>query len=334
MAYVTGIDETHLSGRSALFSARAGLCLTALTVTSIAIAWIWDSREMAAPGPASPTETSSPSFEDRFRLGAMPSLLSKDFSVASTLRLLPPEIELKLQQAKSQLAEDLRTKDWQSAFFSKPAASSAAAIPLPRPRPAESSYAWASSAPPPAVAPPTNERSFLQKLSDLIPAKVTLASLEPDGGVSQDGLDLGALGYDSVTAVYDISARAVYLPSGVKLEAHSGLGALMDDPQHVNARNVGATPPNTYDLKPRERLFHGVQALRMLPQDGSGTLGRDGLLAHSYMLGPNGDSNGCVSIKAYDRFLRAYQNGEIKRLVVVVSLKDAGSTPRKSLSQL
>jgi hypothetical protein len=35
------------------------------------------------------------------------------------------------------------------------------------------------------------------------------------------------------------------------------------------------------------------------------------------MLGPNGDSNGCVSFKTYDVFLRAFQNGEVKRLAVV-----------------
>ena len=38
------------------------------------------------------------------------------------------------------------------------------------------------------------------------------------------------------------------------------------------------------------------------------------------MLGPHGDSNGCVSIKDYDAFLQAYLNGEIKRLVVVARL--------------
>ena len=45
--------------------------------------------------------------------------------------------------------------------------------------------------------------------------------------------------------------------------------------------------------------------------------GRTGFLAHSYMLGPNGDSNGCVSFKDYDAFLAAYSSGEIKRLAVV-----------------
>jgi hypothetical protein len=38
------------------------------------------------------------------------------------------------------------------------------------------------------------------------------------------------------------------------------------------------------------------------------------------MLGPNGDSNGCVSFKNYDAFLQAYLNHEIRRLVVVARL--------------
>jgi hypothetical protein len=38
------------------------------------------------------------------------------------------------------------------------------------------------------------------------------------------------------------------------------------------------------------------------------------------MLGPNGDSNGCVSFRDYNAFLQAYRNGEIKRLAVVARL--------------
>ena len=38
------------------------------------------------------------------------------------------------------------------------------------------------------------------------------------------------------------------------------------------------------------------------------------------MLGPNGDSNGCVSFKDYEAFLQAYQNGQVKRLAVVASM--------------
>ncbi|HBK08379.1 MAG TPA: hypothetical protein DDZ81_21435, partial [Acetobacteraceae bacterium] len=55
-----------------------------------------------------------------------------------------------------------------------------------------------------------------------------------------------------------------------------------------------------------------------------------GLLAHSYMLGPNGDSNGCVSIKDYEKFLKAFVNGEIRRLVVVPRLRDEKLASRQS----
>jgi hypothetical protein len=128
--------------------------------------------------------------------------------------------------------------------------------------------------------------------------------------------------YDRQTAVYDITARAVYLPDGTKLEAHSGLGAKLDDPRYVHVRMHGATPPHVYDLEPREALFHGVPALRLKPVGGEEAIfGRTGLLAHTYMLGPNGDSNGCVSFKDYYAFLNAYRNGGIKRLAVVAKVE-------------
>ncbi len=85
-------------------------------------------------------------------------------------------------------------------------------------------------------------------------------------------------------------------------------------------RDRGATPPHVYDLTLREDLFHGVQALRLNPVGGPDSIfGRAGLLAHTYMLGPNGDSNGCVSFKNYDAFLPAFQHGLVKRLIVVSS---------------
>jgi Tlde1 domain len=123
--------------------------------------------------------------------------------------------------------------------------------------------------------------------------------------------------YDQTTAVYDISAHTVYLPDGMRLEAHSGLGDRIDDPRFVDERDRGATPPGVYQLTLRESLFHGVQALRLNPVGTGFTFNRVGLLAHPYMLGPNGDSNGCVSFKTYDVFLRAFQSGEVKRLAVV-----------------
>jgi len=127
--------------------------------------------------------------------------------------------------------------------------------------------------------------------------------------------------YDRSTAVYDISAHTVYLPDGSKLEAHSGLGEKYDDPRSAHIRMRGVTPPHLYDLTPREALFHGVAALRLNPVGGEDAIyGRTGLLAHTYMLGTRGDSNGCVSFRDYNAFLNAYRNQGIKRLAVVARI--------------
>ena len=128
----------------------------------------------------------------------------------------------------------------------------------------------------------------------------------------------GSAPYERDTAVYDITAKMVYLPDGTKLEAHSGLGSNLDDPRSSRVRMRGVTPPHIYNLKPREALFHGVPALRLTPIGGENAIyGRDGLLAHTFMLGPNGDSNGCVSFKDYYAFLDAYRNKGIRKLAVL-----------------
>lgn len=132
----------------------------------------------------------------------------------------------------------------------------------------------------------------------------------------------GSPPYDRQTAVYDISAKTVYLPDGTRLEAHSGLGSRLDDPRSSHLKMVGVTPPHIYELKPREALFHGVPALRLTPIGGEGKIfNRDGLLAHTFMLGPNGDSNGCVSFKDYYAFLEAYRNKGIRRLAVLARVQ-------------
>jgi hypothetical protein len=138
------------------------------------------------------------------------------------------------------------------------------------------------------------------------------------------GLSL-PLDADSHTAIYDIAARTVYLPNGHRLEAHSGLGSHLDDPRYVRTKGLGPTPPNVYNLALRERLFHGVRAIRLIPVDDGKMFGRDGILAHSYMLGPSGQSNGCVSFRNYAAFLNAYLRGEVDRLVVVEHLATAAS---------
>lgn len=149
-------------------------------------------------------------------------------------------------------------------------------------------------------------------------ASVT-ASIAPK---EQNPMFGGAPPYERDTAVYDITARTVYLPDGTKLEAHSGLGSNLDDPRSQRTRMRGVTPPHIYILKPREALFHGVPALRLTPIGGESAIyGRDGLLAHTYMLGPNGDSNGCVSFKDYYAFLDAYRNKGIRKLAVLARVE-------------
>jgi hypothetical protein len=162
------------------------------------------------------------------------------------------------------------------------------------------------------------------------PSEHVLAYARADDGMSDDAPTfnnaISLPGGHNRVAVYDISAGTVYLPSGEKLEAHSGLGGMLDNPRFVSQKNRGPTPPNTYALTLRESLFHGVQALRMTPVASGNVYGRTGLLAHTYMLGRRGDSNGCVVFKDYRRFLAAYQRGEVTRMVVVPRL--SGSSTR------
>ncbi len=166
---------------------------------------------------------------------------------------------------------------------------------------------------------PADKPTIFEKLFGK-PAALTLAYAAPDdGGLGGQSITPGR--YDRWTAVYDISAHTVYMPDGTKLEAHSGLGSRLDDPRHADERMRGATPANVYDLELRESLFHGVQALRLIPVDDDKVFGRTGLLAHTYMLGPNGDSNGCVSFRNYNAFLQAYLSHRIKRLAVVTRLE-------------
>lgn len=311
------------------------LSLAALALSLGAAAWVGDIGDSTPLASAALPPANTPSFEDRFTSlsGSQPA---RDAGFRALERSALNAVQLKLRDAKAMLAQKLQGDDWRSTLTDddRPAVDEtrtsqrADAVPMPRSRPVQadlsaqiaSSQAFADS------NPRVDNRNFFEKFSD----KIKLASLTPDSGLFRKAPDLAALGYDSRTAVYDISAKALYLPSGVALEAHSGMGALMDDPQHVDQRMVGATPPATYDLKPREKLFHGIRALRLTPTDGTSALGRVGLLTHSFMLGPRGESNGCVSIKDYDRFMKAYDNGEFNRLVVVPSLSGATTASQRA----
>ncbi len=194
------------------------------------------------------------------------------------------------------------------------------AVPLPQPAPQTRTAALRDGAHRVMASAAADTRSIWEKLFGKPASVLTLAYAGTETGSLGSGHN-PALGlYDRSTAVYDITAHKVYMPDGTALEAHSGLGAMLDDPRHADVKMRGVTPPAVYDLQPREAMFHGVEALRLIPEDESQALGRDGLLAHSYMLGPNGDSNGCVSFRDYEAFLRAYKNHEITRLAVVTRL--------------
>lgn len=334
MAFDPVTVDTLLPRRRFGRSDAAALVAAVLALSVGATAWLTE----ADTAVVSEATANVASFDERF----VPLTPSEMFQMRPATALEPLDrsalaaLQAKWRDARDELTQGLVSSDWRRGIGpasagvvpeSKPA-TAANDIPLPRSRPAAADVQLASADPaqslPPAPPPRTEDRSMLQKLSDLLPGKMSLASLTP----FQRGPDLAALGYDNQTAVYDISAHAVYMPNGMTLEAHSGLGRMRDDPDHVDQRMVGATPPATYDLKPREALFHGVRALRLLPTDGSSTLGRAGILAHPYMLGPEGDSNGCVSIRDYDRFRKAYDDGEITRMVVVPSLGSVQAAQR------
>lgn len=290
-------------------------------------------------GPALANTSAALSFDDRFGSRSTLNSASLYYPSRRGVRSDRADFNAEFGQIEDALSGQLRQSQTDLPSQTPPAAASAApslaAIPMPRSRPAEANLLARNDqpAPPPPPAQQADNRSFLQKIADMMPAKLQLASLDPNDVVlSGPSPDLGALGYDNTTAVYDITARIVYMPDGTKFEAHSGLGNLLDDPAHVNARNAGATPPGVYEMKPREKLFHGIPALRMTPVEGSDTFGRVGLLVHPYMLGPNGDSNGCISVKNYDRFLAAYRRGTVKRIAVVVNIKDTQSAASRAPS--
>jgi len=319
--------------RRASRSRTVAFVLAAFGVSAGVAAWVADPGDASlVSANAAPTRAIAPSFEERFLPPPAPQSLARTFSTPSLDRAANTVADIRVLQAREQLARQMQSQDWR-AVGDEAAPAAATSVPLPRARPSDMRLeAVARAASPADSAAQGDQRTLMQKLSDLVPGRFTLASLTSGPGLFRSGPDLASLGYDSFTAVYDISAQVVYLPNGAKLEAHSGLGNRMDRIDSVGERMVGATPPGTYELKPREKLFHGVRALRLTPVDSESTLGRTGLLVHSYMLGPDGASNGCVSIRDYERFLKAYSNGEVTRLVVVQNLTDSITASRRTAS--
>jgi Protein of unknown function (DUF2778) len=309
-----------------------------------------------APAPdVSKPETVSPSimFNERFAAAAPQSEASRvaDASPptdAPALAEAPkPSEAAKLAEAPKPVAAPKLAEAPKPKENSPAAASTQVALNVPPPRTAEAKPAEAK----PAAKTPgasvrdmaqrakaavmsiaSNERqTIVEKLWGKQPSHGSLLSYASADAsvtgsipstVNQNPMLGGSPPYDRQTAVYDVSAHMVYLPDGSKLEAHSGLGSMLDDPRSSRIRMRGVTPPHIYELTPREALFHGVPALRLNPIGGEDKIfGRSGLLAHTYMLGPNGDSNGCVSFRDYYAFLNAYRNQGIKRLAVLARVE-------------
>jgi hypothetical protein len=217
-------------------------------------------------------------------------------------------------------------------------------VPLPQPRPrgdegrkpaAETDKTKDRQVEEP-TAPKTDERNKAEERQSAKPRQFTYGRPnEPSDGRPNEGAENrtgggfgrplrsifgGGAKAGNGVAVYDIKAAKVYMPDGSVLEAHSGIGKMADNPRYIDVKMKGPTPPHTYDLKLREKRFHGVEALRMLPVDGKNRNGRNGLLAHSYLLrGGREESHGCVAFKDYQRFLSAFKKGKVKQLVVVAS---------------
>ncbi len=234
--------ETAMAGRLQPrrrigWSDRAALLCGVLACACGAAAWISESLSLPSPV-ASPVAHEVVSFEERFAQVAVPRSLRGALQPLDRSALAA--LESKVQDARGLLAERLQLGEWRSTLLEAPQQASASDVPLPRSRPTAADItvtAIAAVAPVAAVdtvprseAPAQQDRTLLQKLSDLWPGRLTLASLTPGDGLFRSRPDLQSLGYDSQTAVYDISAHAVYLPNGLTLEAHSGLGTLKDDP--------------------------------------------------------------------------------------------------------
>lgn len=78
------------------------------------------------------------------------------------------------------------------------------------------------------------------------PSKALLAYARPDdAGMDNEPVFKAPTSLPNArsrVAIYDISAARVYLPNGEQLEAHSGLGQMIDNPRYVNQKNRGPTP--------------------------------------------------------------------------------------------
>lgn len=205
--------------------------------------------------------------------------------------------------------------------------------PLPIGRPAANAMALAmASSPAKPAKPATRTTAPVLAEDDEDDAPKALAFARPENPMKSTARAVPWPDRGTKIAVYDITNGVVHMPNGEKLEAHSGIGNMRDNPKYAHVKMRGPTPPGTYKLSMREKLFHGVAAIRLTPTDGVAPLGRTGLLAHSYLLRVRGDSHGCVAFAEYDRFLKAFQRGDITHMIIVE--RHTGSIPLAALRKI
>jgi hypothetical protein len=143
----------------------------------------------------------------------------------------PPLLDVPHSPAKSEKAHARATLNPDAA----PAFPLPSTLPLPLKAPE-----WSTDFPLPRPHPSKHEIAG-SPVDHAAPQVALSSSTERNGPQQVHNKSMSLPDPDSRTAIYDISARTVYLPSGEKLEAHSGLGDKLDDPRYVHVKMRGPT---------------------------------------------------------------------------------------------
>jgi hypothetical protein len=256
-------------------------------------------------------------------IGAKPTLAADAGKVTARGSLVAPATDVTQVLALAYVNPSPEAEDGALAAVSAMAASHGETIDVAPPAEVADESGLPSIVPLPSARPQVDHvtRELTRAKEEKPAEEVQVAFARPDDLGKNEAI-IGRNGHHpkarNGVAVYDISAATVYMPDGTRLEAHSGIGKMADDPRYVDVKMNGPTPPHTYNLRMREQKFHGVEAIRMLPVDGKNKYGRDGFLTHSYLLRfRRAQSHGCVAFKDYDKFLNAFKRGEVRQMIVV-----------------
>src|SRR5258708_711042 len=128
------------SRRTISSSATIALVLVAFALASGAAAWLADLDPVALlshpavlednPTPSEDTPTSS--FDDRFSVDSAPDSISTDIRLRPLAQFVSRELDIKLQEARCQLAQKLQSQDWRAAPIDQQPPAGAPPAPPPR----------------------------------------------------------------------------------------------------------------------------------------------------------------------------------------------------------